>query len=283
VKRAGVIAVAAFLAGAAAVAVPNRMGTAQVFLVLLASGGAALAAALAVRLAMEERSRREIEAARRQLVAAASHDLRTPLASLRLLVESIDDGVATGETRDRYLKEIRTHVAVLSDLVDDLFELSRIEAGDISWTLRQVELGDLIGDTVAAMRVPAAERGVRIAADLPPEEVVAEANAEKLQRVLFNLIQNAIRHTPADGSVTVRARKSGDGVEVEVADDGEGVPAGDGERVFEAFYRGDAARGEDGAGLGLAISRAIVEAHGGRIWLEDGGPGTRVHFTLKGA
>ena len=109
---------------------------------------------------MEERSRREIEEARRQLVAAASHDLRTPLASLRLLVESIDDGVATGETRDRYLREIRTHVGVLGDLIDDLFELSRIEAGDISWTMRQVELRDLIGDTVAAMRAPADERGV---------------------------------------------------------------------------------------------------------------------------
>jgi signal transduction histidine kinase len=283
VKRAVVIAVAAFLAGAAAVAVPNRMGAAQILLVVLAAAGAALAAALAVRLAMEERSRREIEDARRQLVAAASHDLRTPLASLRLLVESIDDGVATGETRDRYLKEIRTHVAVLSDLIDDLFELSRIEAGDISWTMRQVELGDLIGDTVAAMRAPAEERGVTIAAELPSGEVVARANAEKVQRVLFNLIQNAIRHTPADGSVTVRARAGSGGVEVEVADSGEGVPAGDGERVFEAFYRGDAARGEDGAGLGLAISRAIVEAHGGKIWLEDGAPGTRVHFTLKSA
>jgi signal transduction histidine kinase len=283
VKRAVVIAVAAFLAGAAAVAVPGHMGADQVLLVVLAAGGAALAAALAVRLAMEERSRREIEEARRQLVAAASHDLRTPLASLRLLVESIDDGVATGETRDRYLKEIRTHVGVLSDLIDDLFELSRIEAGDISWTLRQVELHDLIGDTVAAMRAPADERGVSIAADLPPGELVASANAEKVQRVLFNLIQNAIRHTPADGSVTVRASASGGNVEVEVADNGEGVPAGDGERVFEAFYRGDAARGEDGAGLGLAISRAIVEAHGGRIWLEDGMPGTRVHFTLKSA
>jgi signal transduction histidine kinase len=283
VKRAVVIAVAAFLAGAAAVAVPAHMGADQILLVLLATAGAALAAALAVRLAMEERSRREIEEARRRLVAAASHDLRTPLASLRLLVESIDDGVATGETRDRYLKEIRTHVAVLSDLIDDLFELSRIEAGDISWTMRQVELRELIDDTVAAMRAPAAERGVTIAAELPAGEVVAEANAEKVQRVLFNLIQNAIRHTPADGSVTVRARTTAGGVEVEVADDGEGVPAGEGERVFEAFYRGDAARGEDGAGLGLAISRAIVEAHGGRIWLENATPGTRVHFTLKSA
>jgi signal transduction histidine kinase len=282
-RRAAVIAVAAFLAGAAAVAVPNLMGAAQILLVALASAGAALAAALAVRLAMEERSRREIEEMRRQLVAAASHDLRTPLASLKLLVESIEDGVVDGETRDRYLREIRTHVDVLSGLVDDLFELSRIEAGEISWTLRQVELGELIDDTVAAMRAPAEARGVRLAAELPPGQVLAEANAEKVQRVLFNLIQNAIRHTPADGTVTVRARNERGGVEVEVADDGEGVPDGDGERVFDAFYRGDAARAEEGAGLGLAISRAIVEAHGGRIWLEDGHPGTKVHFTLKRA
>ena len=280
-KRALAIAVAAFLAGAAAVAVPHGMGTEQILLAVLAAAGVALAGALAARLVMEERSRGEVEAARRQLVAAASHDLRTPLASLRLLVESIDDGVATGETRDRYLAEIRVHVGVLSQLIDDLFELSRIEAGDISWTMRQVELGELIGETVAAMRATAEARGVQVEAELPAGALLAEANAEKVQRVLFNLIQNAIRHTPADGSVTVRARPAGRAVEIEVDDEGEGVPAGAGERVFEAFYRGDTARAEDGAGLGLAISRAIVEAHGGRIWLEDGAPGTRVHFTLR--
>jgi signal transduction histidine kinase len=280
VKRAILIAVVAFLAGAAAVAVPHGMGAEQILLAALAAAGVALAGALAARLAMEERAGREVEAARRQLVAAASHDLRTPLASLRLLVEAIDDEVAMGETRDRYLREVRTHVGVLSDLIDDLFELSRIEAGDISWTMRQVELGELIDDTVAAMRAPAAERGVHISAELPAGGLVAQADAEKVQRVLFNLIQNAIRHTPADGSVTVRARPAGKGVEVEVDDSGEGIPAADGGRVFEAFYRGDASRGEDGAGLGLAISKAIVEAHGGRIWLEQGGPGTRVKFTL---
>ncbi|MDX6609980.1 MAG: hypothetical protein QOF85_1905 [Solirubrobacterales bacterium] len=282
-KRAGLIAVAAFLAGAAAVAVPRWMGLAQVVFVALALAGAALAAALAVRLAMEERSRRQIEEARRQMVAAVSHDLRTPLASLRLLVEAIDDGVATGETRERYLREMRTHVEALTTLIDDLFELSRIEAGEISWTMERIELRQLIGDTVAAMRVPAEARGVALAAELPADEVLASANAEKVQRVLLNLIQNAIRHTPADGSVTVRARAAPGSVEIEVADDGDGIPAGDGERVFEAFYRGDEARSEDGAGLGLAISRAIVEAHGGRIWLEDGTPGTRVRFTLQSA
>jgi signal transduction histidine kinase len=277
--RAALIAVAAFLAGAAAVGIPNQMGFDQILLVLVAVAATAVAAGLAVRQSMEERMRRQVEDARRGLVAAASHDLRTPLASLRLLVEAIDDGIA-GEDRERYLGEIRTHVAVLSDLIDDLFELSRIEAGDISWTMRQVELGDLIGDTVAAFRVSAEERGVHLAAELPDGKVVAAADAEKVQRVLFNLIQNALRHTPADGSVTVRAKEGPGGVEVEVADSGEGIPAGEGERVFEAFYRGESARGVDGAGLGLAISRAIVEAHGGRIWLEDAHPGTKVRFTL---
>jgi signal transduction histidine kinase len=279
-KRLIAIALASFLAGAAAVAVPHGMGADQLLLIVLAAAGIALAGALAARLTVEERANREVEEARRQLVAAVSHDLRTPLASLRLLVESIDDGVATGETRERYLGEIRTHVGVLSDLIDDLFELSRIEAGDISWTMRQVELGDLIGEAVAAMRAPAAERGVRISAELPPSGLVANADPEKVQRVLFNLIQNAIRHTPADGSVTVRARPLGRAIEVEVDDEGEGIGAAEEDRVFEAFYRGDASRGEGGAGLGLAISKAIVEAHGGEIWLEPGAPGTRVRFTL---
>ncbi len=281
-KRAAAIALAAFGAGAAAVAVPHGMGSEQFALAVLAALGIALAVGLAMRQAMEERSNREIEAARRQLVAAASHDLRTPLASLRLLVESIDDGLVSGAERDRYLREIRTHVDVLSGLVDDLFELSRIEAGDISWTMRQVELGGLISETVAAMRAPAAARGVQVEAELPAAALLANANAEKVQRVLFNLIQNAIRHTPADGSVTVRARPLGKAVEIEVDDEGEGIPAADGERVFDAFFRGDASRAEEGAGLGLAISKAIVEAHGGRIWLEDGMPGTRVRFTLLG-
>jgi len=144
---------------------------------------------------------------------------------------------------------------------------------------------------MGARLVPVAEQTVHvirptlllIAGSVALLLLVASANAEKVQRVLFNLIQNAIRHTPADGSVTVRAYSAAGGVEVEVADNGEGIPVADGERVFEAFYRGDAARGEEGAGLGLAISRAIVEAHGGKIWFEDGAPGTRVHFTLKSA
>jgi signal transduction histidine kinase len=181
-------------------------------------------------------------------------------------------------------------VAALSVLIDDLFELSRLEAGEISWSMHQVELGELVSETVAALRAQAAERGVAVAAELPEGALAARANAEKVQRVLFNLIVNAIRHTPADGSVVVRARPAAGGegaVEVEVVDDGAGVAAEERERVFEPFYRGGedgAARSTDGAGLGLAISRAIVEAHGGRIWLEPAAPqGTRVRFTLPAA
>jgi signal transduction histidine kinase len=268
---------------------------------LAISAMATVAGVLAVRAAQllaqgvvedVEAMHREVDEARRRLIAAVSHDLRTPLASLRLLVDAVEDGVATGQTRTRYLREMRTHVAALSVLIDDLFELSRLEAGEISWSMHQVELGGLVSETVAALRAQAQERGVTVAAELPVdgEALSAHANAEKVQRVLFNLIVNAIRHTPADGSVVVRARPAAGGaglVEVEVVDDGTGVPAQERERVFEPFYRGGedgAARSSDGAGLGLAISRAIVEAHGGRIWLEPAAPrGTRVRFTLPAA
>ena len=255
---------------------------AQVVLVALALAGAALAAALAVRLAMEERSRRQIEEARRQMVAAVSHDLRTPLASLRLLVEAIDDGVATGETRERYLGECAPTSRSLTALIDDLFELSRIEAGEISWTMRQVELRELIDDTVAAMRAPAEERGVALAADLPSHEVLARANAEKVQRVLFNLIQNAIRHTPADGSVTVRARNAGRGVEIEVADEARASrrPTASASSRPSTAATPPAARTAPASAWRSPArsSRPTAAASGSR-----GHPGTRVHFTLQAA
>ena len=239
--------------------------------------------AMARRLALEEKRRDEAESARRSLVASVSHDLRTPIASLRLMTEAIADGVATGETRERYLNDLGLQVRLLGDLVDDLFELSRIEAGDINWAMGQIELEALLGETVEAMRAQAESRGVRVVADLSGDRVAARANPEKVQRVLFNLIQNAIRHTPADGSVTVRARLAEGDVEVEVADDGPGISDEDAPHVFDPFYRGgeDVARSREGSGLGLALSRAIVEAHGGRIWFESTGSGTVMRFTLQ--
>lgn len=131
------------------------------------------------------------------------------------------------------------------------------------------------------MRAAAEAKGVAVRSELPETLGFARADPERLQRVLFNLIQNAIRHTPADGSITVRAIPARDWVEIEVADTGTGIPEDQRAAVFTPFMRGDAARADDGAGLGLAISRAIVEGHGGRIWLADGdGGGTRVRFAI---
>jgi signal transduction histidine kinase len=218
------------------------------------------------------------EAARNDLVAAVSHDLRTPITSLRLLVEALDDDIVDDADRSAYLGKLRTHVGALGALIDDLFELSRLQAGELRWSMEQVRLAELVEETVEAMR---RDDVARLLVDVPADLAPARAAPEQIQRVLFNLIQNAIRHTPADGSVTVRAAPAGGGVEVEVADTGTGVDEHDRERVFEAFFQGgDGTRANGSAGLGLAISRAIVEAHGGRIWLEPSVTGTSVRFTL---
>jgi signal transduction histidine kinase len=230
---------------------------------------------MVTRLDLEER-------ARRTLFAAVSHDLRTPITALQLLANAIDDEVVDAETRREYAARMSTHVRALGALIDDLFELTRLESGELTWTMQQVRLDELLRETVDAMR-PAADAGaVAVRAQLNGDLTAARANPEQIQRVLFNLIQNAIRHTPPDGSVTVSAETVADGIEVEVADSGTGIAAEHRERIFDPFYRADPSRRDTGAGLGLAISRAIVEAHGGRIWLEDAAVGTRVRFRLPG-
>ena len=230
--------------------------------------------AMVARLDHEERLRRT-------LFAAVSHDLRTPVTALRLLANALDDDVVVdGDQRREYVARMGTHVRALGTLIDDLFELTRLQSGELEWTMEQVSVGLLLEEAVDAMR-PAAEAGaVSVNARVGSPLGAARANPEQLQRVLFNLIQNAIRHTPADGSVTVSAEAVNGAIEVEVADTGDGVPDDQRDRVFEPFFRGDEARHDAGAGLGLAISRAIVEAHGGRIWLEDAPVGTRVRFRL---
>jgi signal transduction histidine kinase len=246
---------------------------------------ATAANAMIADLQAETAARDQSDSARRDLVAAVSHDLRTPITSLRLLAEAVDDDIVDWETKRGYVARMRTHIDALSALIDDLFELSRLEAGDINWSLERVPLGELVNETVEAMRLEAEAKGVAVLTSVPDQLSPAQANPEKLQRVLFNLIQNAIRHTPADGSVVVRAEPVEHGIEVEIADSGDGIASAERDQVFTAFYRGgaDAARTGDGAGLGLAVSRAIVEAHGGRIWLADCTLGTRVRFSLPAA
>jgi signal transduction histidine kinase len=246
--------------------------------------------AMVARLAAAETRREDSEAARRALIAAVSHDLRTPVTALRLLAEAVDDEIGDPDTRREYVRRLGVHIRALGGLIDDLFELTQIEAGAVAWTMRAIDLDELVEDTVAAMQPAAEAGGIAVQAQIDPALVPACANPERIQRVLFNLIQNAIRHTPADGSVTVRAARAGEGVEIEVADTGSGIAPADRERIFEPFQQGAdrAARTDGSAGLGLAISRAIVEAHGGRIWVVDdavagGEPGARVRFSLPAA
>jgi signal transduction histidine kinase len=240
---------------------------------------AALAAdveAMVAKVGAEERARRE-------LVASVSHDLRTPVTTLRLISEGLEDGIFEPEHVREQLLLISTHVRALGSLIDDLFELSRLEAGDVHWSMQQVRLDQLVQETITAMRPQADAGGVAVRAELDDWLTPARGNPEQLQRVLFNLIQNAIRHTPADGSVVVRAQRApGPAVEIEVADSGDGIDPELRERIFEPFTQGPSrVAGKTGsAGLGLAIARAIIDAHGGHIWLEPDGPGTRIRFRV---
>jgi len=230
----------------------------------------------------EERSRDDADAARRQVIAAVSHDLRTPLASLQLLAQALDDDLVDRETARKYVKTIGANVRALSTLVDDLFEFSRLNAGDFAWTTEAVPLAGIVAEMLEAIRLEADARHVAVRAEIPGDLRPARANPEQLGRVLANLLTNAIRHTPPDGSVLVRAQQRSNTAEIEVSDTGEGIDAADQPRVFEPFYRGgsEAARTGSGSGLGLAIARTIVEAHGGQIWLADARAGTRICFTL---
>jgi signal transduction histidine kinase len=207
---------------------------------------------------------RQVETTRRDLMIAVSHDLRTPLASLRAMVEAVDDGVVRDPaTVRRYVREMRASVGQLSSMVDDLFELSQLDAGAIETETRRMRLDDIVGSVLASIEPHAIEKGLVLHADLGGAADVA--CSPRMTRVLHNLLVNAVRHTPADGSVSVFARREGDHVEIAVEDSGEGVPAEDVERIFEPFYRGDPARSGPGAGLGLTLAKRIVEGVGGSI------------------
>ena len=234
---------------------------------------------------------REMEEARRELIAAVSHDLRTPLASAQALIEAVADGVAADEeTEARYLYSARSELANLGRLVDDLFELAQIDSGVLRLELEEASLHDLISDTLSGFHPQAERRGVRLIGEVAGGVDPVLMNPPKLQRVLHNLVSNALRHTPADGTVALRAEPNGEVVSVEVADTGEGIAPSDLPHVFERSYKGEKSRtrqdegAASGAGLGLAIARGLVEAHGGEISVESSsGQGSRFRFTLNRA
>ncbi len=218
--------------------------------------------------------------ARRELVAWASHDLRTPLANMQAMLEALEDGLA--EPGD-YLPALRDQVRTLSVLVDDLFELARIDSGQLTLELRATPLADVVASCLRGVAAEARHRHISLASDVEGG-VRALAAPDKIERVLFNLLTNALRHTPSDGSVAVVVQGDGREIRVTVEDSGEGLEPEAQQRMFERFWRSDRARSSRGAGLGLAIARGLVEAHGGRIWAENRpGGGARVSFTLPAA
>jgi signal transduction histidine kinase len=218
--------------------------------------------------------------ARRQLVAWASHDLRTPVASIQAMLEAVEDGLAS---IDEYLPALHQQTRTLATLIDDLFELARIDAGDLTLELREAQLPQLVSHCVSGLEAEARARQVHLESQLDDALPDVRCAPEHVQRVLLNLVTNALRHTPSDGSVFVRARRRTSELEVSVEDTGVGLSKEAQQRMFERFWRGDASRtrASGGAGLGLAIARGFVEAQGGRIWAEnrpDGG--ARFAFTL---
>jgi signal transduction histidine kinase len=206
---------------------------------------------------------------RNDLITAVSHDLRTPLAGLRAMVESIEDRVVEDpETIRRYVGEMGSAVNALVALVDDLFELVKLDAGAIQASQEKARLDEIVESALAACRAQAVEKGLKVETQLTgAEDAVA---SPRLQRVVQNLLQNAIRHTPSDGTVWISASKSDGVLQLAVEDNGEGIPAHQLKNVFEPFWRGDAARSQRGSGLGLALAKRIVEGLGGEIRVSGG-------------
>ncbi|WP_411126595.1 sensor histidine kinase [Streptomyces sp. x-19] len=237
--------------------------------------------ATSARLAASRDRERALEESRRELVAWISHDLRTPLAGLRAMSEALEDGVADDPAR--YHRQIRTEVDRLNTMVGDLFELSRIHAGVLALAPSRVSVYDLVDDALAGVGPLAREHRVRLVGDRV-EAVPVEVDSKEMTRALANLLMNAIRHTPADGTVALAAERRADTVVLSVTDGCGGIPETDLPRVFDTGWRGTTARTPPaGAGLGLAIVRGIVEAHAGRAAVHNVAGGCRFEVTLPAA
>lgn len=239
---------------------------------------------MAGRLQAADQKQRDLELLRRNLIAWVGHDLRTPLASIRAIVEALADGmVEESETVDRYLHTAQREIHSLSLLLDDLFELAQLEAGGLRLELHPNSLSDLVSDTLESFSELAARQEVLLEGSVGPGVDPVSMDVSQIGRVLTNLLSNALRHTPAGGTVKVVAIATVKGVRVEVQDTGQGIDAQDLPHIFERFYRGEKSRSRatGGAGLGLAIAKGLVEAHGGDIGVESTPDrGTRFFFTL---
>ena len=240
---------------------------------------------MAEQLQASDQKQRQLESLRRDLIAWASHDLQTPLTSMRAVLEALADGVVDEpEMVKRYLRTAQRDVMSLSALIDDLFQMSQLDAGGFPLHRLQASLSDLVSDTLESFSQLARQQGIRLEGEVAPDVDPVSMDTQAVGRVFNNLVSNALRHTSSGGQVRVEARRAGSGVEVTVRDTGEGIRAEDIPHIFERFYRGDASRSRTrgtGAGLGLAIARSLVRAHGGDIRVESQtGKGTQFTFHI---
>ncbi len=240
--------------------------------------------ATAAALAATRERERSLETARRDLVSWVSHDLRTPLAGLRAMAEALEDGVV--DQPDVYYKQMGASVERLNQMVEDLFDLSRIQAGGSTHDSETIALDDLVSDCLAALEPLATAQGVRLTGSVAGTATVVGSGPE-LNRALTNLVANAIRHTRAQGNVDVRIAVEAQLAELTVSDECGGIPTDHLEQVFEVGFRGESARtprdvpgAHPGAGLGLAITRGIVEAHDGTVDVENTVDGCRFRVRL---
>ncbi len=228
---------------------------------------------------------RRLETVRRDFISNISHELRTPLAALKALVDTLRDGALEDPpAAERFLNRMETEVDALTQMVQELLELSRIESGRAPLHLEPVQASDVVLPPVEHLRPQAERAGLTLIVALPPDLPPLQADAERIRQVVTNLVHNAVKFTPPGGQVTVSAEQAGAEVVIKVNDTGVGIPADDLPRIFERFYKADRARSGGGTGLGLAIARHIVQAHGGRIWVESvEGQGSTFYFSLPAA
>jgi signal transduction histidine kinase len=240
---------------------------------------------MAQQLQAADQKQRELENLRRNLIAWVSHDLQTPLTSMRAVLEALSDGVVDEpEMVKRYLITAQRDVMSLSALIDDLFQMSQLDAGGFPLHRAQASLNDLASDTLESFSQLAKREEITLEGHVEADVDPVFMDTQAIGRVLNNLISNALRHTPNQGRISLWVRRTAQGVEVTVSDTGEGIRAQDIPHIFERFYRGDASRSRNrgtGAGLGLAIARGIVNAHGGEIRVESQvGKGTQFTFRI---
>jgi signal transduction histidine kinase len=237
---------------------------------------------MAEQLEKAEEQQKQIEELRRELIAWVGHDLQTPLASISAIIEALGDGVVEdAETERRFLNAMKKEISALSRLIDDLFQMAQIDAGGLKLNIEPVSLSDLISDTLESFSQIAERQGVALSGDVERGLGVVPLDAPRINRVLNNLIDNAIRHTPDGGSVRLQVYQRAPDIFIEIEDTGSGIPEADLPNIFDRFYQSEKSRNRrsGGSGLGLAISRGIIEAHRGEISVTSH-PG-RTRFVVK--